>query len=423
VRYADVASIRSWVYLQLGIQYGKVPYITSDIPNLDTLKSLVNSSSYVPISFDNLIDSLIKVQEQLSFQLPYPTGTSLMTTVDGYTTNKFFINKQVLLGQLYLWRGKGEDYHNAAVAFKSVMETGGVGDFYTYRLTGASKADNNDLAVSYIRYQELNEGSLVNNNSQGWRSIFARSEDALFDREWIWYLPYNSLFKPEDPFSQLFSSSQGKYLLKPSKAAIDNWNAQTQKNNFSYDARGPIFSYNMINGQPEVMKYQYAATAQKWFLYRAAELHLDFAEAVNRDGHHDIANAILNQGIQASLGNALIDEGAPYIFDARKISNPSIAGDWFLNAGIRGRANLYSVPVVGDSTLSIENNITDERALELAFEGERWSDLLRIALRRNDPAYLADKVYQKLLKENNGNAASVRAKLMNKDNWYLPFKW
>ncbi|HTN36550.1 MAG TPA: hypothetical protein VL053_05720, partial [Arachidicoccus sp.] len=257
VRYADVASLRSWVYLQLGIQYGKVPYITSNIPNLDALESVINSPEYSPVSFDNLLDSLINVQERLAFQLPYPAGTSLVTTVDGYTTKKFFINKQILLGQLYLWRGKAADYHKAAVTFKSVMETGGVGDFYTYRLTGASKGDNNDLAVGYVRYQELNENSLINNNSQGWRSIFARDEDALFDREWIWYLPYNALFKPSDPFLKLFSSSRGRYQLKPSQVSINNWNGQRQKNDFSYDARGPKFSYNLIGGQPEIMKYQY----------------------------------------------------------------------------------------------------------------------------------------------------------------------
>ena len=62
-------------------------------------------------------------------------------------------------------------------------------------------------------------------------------------------------------------------------------------------------------------------------------------------------------------------------------------------------------------------------ALELAYEGNRWEDLVRVALRRNDPAFLADKVYDKLSKEGNSNASAVRSKLMNVDNWYLPFNW
>ncbi|HQK41362.1 MAG TPA: RagB/SusD family nutrient uptake outer membrane protein, partial [Flavobacterium alvei] len=70
-----------------------------------------------------------------------------------------------------------------------------------------------------------------------------------------------------------------------------------------------------------------------------------------------------------------------------------------------------------------ENNIIQEDALELAYEGSRWEDLVRIALRRNDPAFLADKVYDKLSKEGNSNASTVRTKLMNVQNWYLPFNW
>ena len=420
MRYADVASIRSWVYLQLGIHFGNIPYITNHIPNVSSLDALMQSNEAKPIPFNALLDSLIQQQETLAFMDPYSDDAGLITTIDGYSTRKFFINKKVMLGELYLWRGQGQDYHNAATALKSVMETGGTGDFFTYRITGASKGDHNDLAVGYVRYFEMDENSLINSNSQGWRSIFARSEDRLFGYEWIWYLPYNTLFKPMNPFTKLFTTN---FVLKPAQEAIDNWNAQEQKNDLPYDARGKKFSYTMVGNEPQVMKYAYNANTEKWFLYRAATLHLAFAEAANRDGHHAIANALVNQGIQPTLGNKITDEGAPYIFDARKSDNPQIAADWYSNSGIRGRANLYSVPITTDSTVAIEDMIINEAALELAFEGRRWSDLVRIALRRNNPAFLADKVYDKLRKQNNPNAAAVRAKLMNKENWYLPFKW
>lgn len=61
----------------------------------------------------------------------------------------------------------------------------------------------------------------------------------------------------------------------------------------------------------------------------------------------------------------------------------------------------------------LEEMILDEPARELAFEGERFYDLIRIAKRRNDPSFLADRVsqkysgakreeiYQHLLNENN----------------------
>lgn len=420
MRYADVASLRNWVYLQLGIQYGSIPFITHHIPSVSSLETLMQSPAARPITFNALLDSLIRIQESLSFMAPYPDGANLVTTVDGYNTRKFFINKQIMLGELYLWRGQGRDFNKAAAALKTVMETGGTGDFFTYRVTGASKGDNNDIAVGYVRYNEENENSLINNNNQGWRSIFARAEDRLFGTEWIWYLPYNSLFKPSNPFKNIFNTS---YWLKPSQQAIDNWNIQLQKNDFPYDARGPKFTYTLVNGEPQVMKYAYNSNTEKWFLYRAAALHLAFAEAANRDGHHAIAYALVNQGIQPTLGNRLIDEGTPYIFDARKSDNPQIAADWYANSGIRGRAYLYPVAITADSTVAIENMIVEEAGLELAYEGYRWPELVRIALRRNDPAFLANKIYDKLRKQNDPTAATVRAKLMNKENWYLPFTW
>jgi starch-binding outer membrane protein, SusD/RagB family len=77
-----------------------------------------------------------------------------------------------------------------------------------------------------------------------------------------------------------------------------------------------------------------------------------------------------------------------------------------------------------DSVTNVENMIVDESGLELAYEGQRWSDLLRIAIRRNDANFLASKVYQKLSKSalSAGAATTARDKLQRGD-WFLPFKW
>ena len=103
---------------------------------------------------------------------------------------------------------------------------------------------------------------------------------------------------------------------------------------------------------------------------------------------------------------------------------PYFRSDWYRNIGIRRRALLtYATVPATDSLLKIESDLIYEGGLENAFEGTRWPDLVRVALRRNDPAFLADKIYSKLLKDGVGNASAVRAKLMTPANWYLPFTW
>ncbi len=443
-RYSDIGALRTWVYLQLGIHYGSVPYITEPIENLDDVKDI---TKYPRISFEELIDQLVAFAENFSYTSPYSSDSSLVINVDGYNTAKFFINKECLLGDLHLW---DNNYTQAAIHYKNVMETGTMSGndserFDTYRVKYADVANNNDLAVGYLRFREQDRLALVNNNVQGWRSIFARDRDVLWNTEWIWSLPFDSNFAPQNPFIDLFSNRGGDYLVKPSQRSIDLWESQNQRNGFPYDARGKRFSYNIIDGDEVIMKYIYKfldpatqmpidlfQTDGEWFLYRAAKLHLRYAEAANRDNQSRIADALLNFGIQNAYTVAGVTdktdieqtfEPFPYNFDARNGDFPRFRADWHRNGGIRGRAYVERATVEGDSVISIENNLIEEAALELAYEGNRWGDLVRIALRRNDPSFLADRIYEKLNAEGNSQAGSVRTKLMVRENWYLPFIW
>lgn len=454
-RYSDVGALRSWLYLQLGIHFGQVPYVTDALENVDAVK---DKTKYPLLPFNQLLDSLISFTQKLPYQLPYPAGSNLMlTAVDGNNTEAFFVEKNGLMGDLNLWRG---NYTAAASYYRLLMEstgytdnsvtnTGGNQYFQQFRQAYASVTDNNDLCVGYIRYKESDMGSLIDNNSQGWRSIFARGQDALFYQQHIWVLPFSSSFAPVNPFVDLFSNNGGRYQVMPSQKAKDNWNSQMQSNGFPFDARGN-FTWRTINGQPVIVKYLYNYLDQtsllptnlltkngQWFLSRSADIHLRFSEAANRDGRHKLAFALVNNGLTAdttygphgatdvtNFDNTLYD-AFPYNFDARYGTYPYFRGPYYRSAGIRGcaRVNVIGVPVGQDSTLTIENTILNEGALELAYEGYRWPDLLRIALRRNDPTIIANAIYAKLNKDGNPNAAAVQSKLMNPTNWYLPFNW
>lgn len=81
---------------------------------------------------------------------------------------------------------------------------------------------------------------------------------------------------------------------------------------------------------------------------------------------------------------------------------------------------------------AVENLIVDELALETAFEGNRFTDLVRIAEHKNDAGYkgtewLATKIANRGSKSAtedspavNGYDASLFSKLLNPSNWYFP---
>lgn len=86
------------------------------------------------------------------------------------------------------------------------------------------------------------------------------------------------------------------------------------------------------------------------------------------------------------------------------------------------KEDIYSGEQDDVVTKAVEDLIVEEMGLETAFEGNRFFDLMRIAHRRGDASYLADRVASR-----SGNLnPTMREFLMNSNNWYLPFpvdKW
>ncbi|NJK85542.1 MAG: RagB/SusD family nutrient uptake outer membrane protein [Bacteroidales bacterium] len=192
---------------------------------------------------------------------------------------------------------------------------------------------------------------------------------------------------------------------------INLFNAQLNSDGEVGDLyRGLGFSFDtMSTDKYFIKKYQHESgnsLSSDIPLMRAADLHLLFAEALNRMGDTTVAMIVLNDGMKNTK---------------RPKPNPQYT-NWNKNLGIRGRVGLWNVeiPPMDDASkiLFIEDRILDERAMELAFEGRRWFDLMRIARRRNDPSYLANRVASKF--SDPAKADNIRSLLSNPQNWYLP---
>lgn len=204
------------------------------------------------------------------------------------------------------------------------------------------------------------------------------------------------------------------------------------------------------------------------WIYRVGTIYLRMAEALNRMGDWSDAFDILKYGVGLQL-NTDSTFAAPYSIayispqvsgiHGRGSGSSEVDDDYLISldqvAGIEENVTplsdttyLHSIDLLASTgseygwyqldsmwnatgdTLQIvrvqtdylveqvENLIVDEMALETAFEGNRFYDLMRVAKRRNAPAYLADKVARRAGKDQPRDEELFQ-RLSVEDNWYI----
>ncbi len=167
-----------------------------------------------------------------------------------------------------------------------------------------------------------------------------------------------------------------------------------------------------------------------FILYRAAALHLYAAEIYAND--RGINN--LNKADQYIYTGDLLGTGknlAAKLGVAGRVGLKTSSEGISLDRDYAYKFDPYTNDIIGYQPILglnakvnyFDDVLMDNRARELAYEGERFFDYVRIARRRNKTGnngteWLADRISATFP---SAERATIKARLLDESNWYLPF--
>ena len=430
--YAVVKAFRAWTYLQVALVYGNVPLVT------EPLLTEVDAE-------DALNQSFVGINEICNYFIddikPYvDTKLPVYGQINEQNSQKFFIPVRALLGDLCLWAGRyteaAQYYHDYLSSHTDPLPTG---------LSSATWADISTKEYRDVRsslsYDGRNNECIcyIPMESSGFYGIRSDLEN-IFSSTSI-NMDYAQA-TPTKRMRQLSMASDycGIYIKADgSQDTIYAPKENLERPELAGDLRlGATFSNRVSNTERYARTSNEIQNIDKFnrngvTLYRINMVYLRYAEALNRAGFPQAAFAVLKYGLYPDIVNKQIDDyeratGGSFIsFNGDDFTVENTQGVHSRGSGRAECDSLYQIPQPDEPLASradtaafqiplVEDMIIREMALEGAFEGYRFYDLMRVALRRGDPAYLADPVSRR-----NGSVdEGLRSLLMSTNNWYLP---
>ncbi|MDD3320086.1 MAG: RagB/SusD family nutrient uptake outer membrane protein [Paludibacter sp.] len=437
--YAACKAIRAWTYMQIVFNYGNAIYYDKPILSQKDAKDVQNQT---PINLAELTPILIDDLKPWK-DVDIPSLGSLFT----HNISNSFFPIRFLLGDLYLWSGQYEaaanEYHdlmfknrytinnNATLSNGSVLINRTTWDVITNATTQNVSFTGKlyrDQICYYIVQTSENITNIAATNQYGTKfhldsltlnRMIVPSDVAINNWQKQMYFYSQTL----DTVGDLRIKSSAIALSDPTLTYLSLPNSNILSEKITSTSYNYIYKYILLNIPTNTKKTDKQITP-----YRVPLLYLRYAEAVNRLGKPNLAFAVLKNGLNS------VNMQDSTIIPKNELSDPlpnymNFSDTRFSsNIGIRmrgcGNVNTdtvnYIIPTQDnlsnilhtDSITYVEDMIEQELALETAFEGNRFQDLMRIAIRRKDtdPAYLANKIAAK---------HTITVDLTNSANWYI----
>ena len=427
--YAAVKAYRAWTYLQVALVYGNVPLVLQPVLTEKEAEEAMNKQ------FSSITDICNYFVTDLA---PYvDTKLPQYGTINSMNSQKFFIPVRALLGDLCLWAGR---YQEAATYYH---------DYLTLRTnpitTGVTSVSWNSETRDFQRVNPGYANSLSDANGSEVITFLpmepSEYEGIYSDLENIYSSTLrNNYYAQASPSAAYFllSASQN-YCMKfrASDAKTDTIYAPKENLLQTYQ-EGDLRLYDSYRTQVvnQDQNSRYAANRQTLSklnekgltLYRRQVVYLHFAEALNRAGYPQSAFAVLKYGLYDQMIHDTERQQAAGLlaFETNTFTQQNTLGIHSRGCGDADADTLYVLPqptaplasrqdTVAFQQPLVEDYIVRELALETAFEGQRYYDLMRVALRRGDATYLADPVSRR----NGTRDEALFARLSYKANWYL----
>ena len=430
--YAAIKTYRAWTYLQLVKNYGQVPLV------LDPVLTEAEATAEMNKTYSDINTICNYFIEDIK---PY-VDTESPAVIKG----DIQIPVRVLLGELCLWAGRYNEaaqyLHEYLTMKNDPVPTGKSGKIITEygRLNGNLSVDWNPSAYTFNQSEMLCYMLMATSDYEGVKSELSTVYQSVLANN------YYAQIEPSQALKKLSADQNYVFCVEASQTERDTlyvtkgvWSDEffdgdlrlyctLSRRTVDVDEASP-FSRERITNKKASYSY-----SRMWF-YRVQQVYLMYAEALNRLGCPEAALCVLKYGLRNQNIERYVSEqerekaGTLLDFDDEVFTKDNTLGVHARGCGDVDCDKNYCVPQPPTALASyedtvqyqiplVEQMIIDEYGLEFTFEGKRFYDLMRIALRRNDPAYLADAV----AKRNGKIDDALREKLMDKRNWFLPLR-
>lgn len=434
--FAAISAYRAWTYLQMAKIYGEVPLILTPVL---TEEEAAREMQKKPSNINEICEYFIKdIAPYVDTELPsYGQANS-------FDMKSFFIPVRVLLGELSLWAGK---YRESATYFHDylTLQNHPV-PTYTQKaqwsVQGTDFTNGNVATSIFFNYKRADDNITIipmeENEFYGVRSEI----NDIFNSTEVNYYYYQA--GPSKAYADMSAAENYCYVTTNAEGKRDTIYAP--KTNLRFERWAGDLRYGTNWNSQKVNQDEFSKYSTDWqhvgklptefvITYRTQQVYLMFAEALCRAGYPESAFCILKYGLTSlNVENHINDyekEAAKdlLVFDKEIFIESNTQGIHARGCGDAMYDSLYCMPMPQNELASmadtiqyqiplVEDMIIREAALEGAYEGRRYYDLMRVALRRNDPAYLAAPIARR----NGTTDTNLLNLLMDKQNWYLPKK-